>query len=389
MTTIVDSSSTETVRRSDAMYWPQNESYCSQFMKILGSAEEGASTIYECLLTAKCIASDDDDSWYVAWVRLAEANKARGDFAATQRYIETAKSNWLRASNYYRAAEIFLPNDDERRQRVVEKMEKCSRLYLKHLRPRGEIVNISCDGGSVISGYFLRAPNALSKTPVVVCFGGVEVSKDELLHKMSRDALARGLSLLLVDLPGHGVSAWQKQEASQRDIEVPIGRCFDYLLDRTDVDESRIALFGQGFGSTYASRVASLDHRFAAAVCDGGIWNENRKPFMINWISGVKSHVKPRRSPHFQLARKINCPFLVVAGDCDFLEVKDAVSLHSHCKRSGIDMDLLVLSAEQPSWLSEDQISNAARGKEFIFDWIATKLERCGRKPKFQAKDDH
>ena len=39
------------------MQWPDNEDYSLQFMRVLGSAQEGGSTISECFLTASHIAA--------------------------------------------------------------------------------------------------------------------------------------------------------------------------------------------------------------------------------------------------------------------------------------------------------------------------------------------
>ena len=59
--------------------WPQNEEYSFHFMKVLGSAQEGGSTISECFMTASRIVSGDDESWYLEWKRIADLSKERGD----------------------------------------------------------------------------------------------------------------------------------------------------------------------------------------------------------------------------------------------------------------------------------------------------------------------
>ncbi|MCR6736226.1 MAG: hypothetical protein NVV83_20015 [Afipia sp.] len=81
-TTLLDSSSiTVAPPRFEAggwMHWPDNEDYSLQFMRVLGSAQEGGSTISECFLTASRIVTGDDESWYREWNAIADANKARG-----------------------------------------------------------------------------------------------------------------------------------------------------------------------------------------------------------------------------------------------------------------------------------------------------------------------
>jgi len=90
------------------MQWPDHEDYSYRFMQVLGVAQEGSSAISECFLTASRITPGDDESWHREWKKLADACKSRGALAFGQGNIQTAQSNWLRTSNYYRTAELFL-----------------------------------------------------------------------------------------------------------------------------------------------------------------------------------------------------------------------------------------------------------------------------------------
>src|SRR4029079_1391254 len=68
-------------RYSDAgwLQWPDDEAYSFQFMRMLGAAQEGASTISESFFAARLITPGDDESWYEAWKSAADINRARGD----------------------------------------------------------------------------------------------------------------------------------------------------------------------------------------------------------------------------------------------------------------------------------------------------------------------
>lgn len=350
------------------MHWPEHEDYCFQFMRLLGAAQEGASTISECFLAAERITPGDDESWYREWKRRADVSKARGDCAFEQGHIETAKSNWLRASNYYRSAEHFLKPEDGRRVSVFDMMENCSRLYLKHITPQGEIVEIPHED-SFMNGYFLRAPNAPGKTPVVVCFGGPDERKDDQLYKMPRHAFARNLSLLLLDLSGQGATLKRNKLIRRYDPEISIGYCVDYLLARDDIDETRIVLYGDGLGGADASRAARSDNRFAAAVCDGGIWEQKEQSYLVDWFSGMDRD--NRFSKCAQMARrsvpsKIECPHLITIGEHDFIDVKDALELYSSGLEVGAKLDLKIFSAEETG-SAHGQVDNPTIGKEYIF----------------------
>jgi dienelactone hydrolase len=372
------------------MHWPDNEDYSYRFMQVLGTAQEGSSTVSECFLTAARITSGDDESWHREWKRIADISKNRGDLALQQGNTNTAQSNWLRASNYYRTAELFLNIDDGRRGYILQQMQICSHLYLNYSAPRGEIIQISGSDGNLMHGYFLRAPGSALQAPVVICIGGPDHLKEEHLYKRTRQAHARGLSLLLVDLPGQGVCP-RGNNAGPNDIETSISCCVDYLAGRSDVDVQRIAIFGDGLGAAFASRAAGLDHRLSAAVCDGGIWDLHERAFLLTRISGrsnqdsIRDQI-PKLWPH-SIAKRIRCPILVTLGECDWLEISHAAEFYSYLKEVGIDISLKIFLATETG-ASHAQIDNPTIANEFVFDWIAARLGTNARTRRGETTKD-
>ena len=77
------------------IHWPDSEELSIEFMRLLGAAQEGGSTISECFLAASRIDPKDEDSWYKEWKKLADASNVRGSIAANRGYLLTAQSNWL------------------------------------------------------------------------------------------------------------------------------------------------------------------------------------------------------------------------------------------------------------------------------------------------------
>jgi pimeloyl-ACP methyl ester carboxylesterase len=358
------------------MHWPDNEDYSLQFMRVLGAAQEGSSTISECFLTASRIVPGDDESWYREWNAIADANKARGDLARAADNLSSARSNWLRASNYYRTSEIFLKLDDRRRTAVLEKMRACSDLVVMHQPLGGERVRIPCFEGGFVEAYFLRAPGSDGPAPVVVCVGGQGHFKDAHLHTLLRQAHARGLSLLLVDLPGQGASP--RNKASVRyEVETAISCCVDYLIARGDVDERRIAIFGDGLGAAFASRAANLDDRFAVSVSDAGIWDMHERVSRMTWMSGkdgkdaIAAEIR-RMGRHGGLGQ-VRCPTLVTFGERDWLDIVHAIEMCRVLRETGADVTLKVFSTDETA-ASHAQADNPTIGNEFVFDWIATRL---------------
>lgn len=346
--------------------WPDHEEFSIEFSRLVRALQDVSGTVAECRAVGGRIAAGNTEDWYQAWKGQAKACKARAGRAFAQGFFQTAKAKWLQASAYYRSAGAFLAVNDRRCRKIHFEIEKCSELYIGCMNPVGEFVQMRCGHNRPFRGFFLKAPDAPRLGSAVICFGGPGESADELLGKMPRFAFARRLSLMIVGLPGIGDR--EPNSLACCSAEAIVGRCMSYLLGRGDIDENRIALFGNNFGAVYASRIASSDHRFAAAVCDGGIWDDSTKPLLTSWAFGERvgrsTHAKTRKIPRYGTARRIKCPFLVTSAEHEFLDKGDVVGLYNLCSKARMQMDI--------KWFSVDDAGEPR--KRFVFDWLATKL---------------
>jgi dienelactone hydrolase len=360
------------------MQWPGHEDYSFQFMRVLGAAQVGGSTVSECLLAASAIDPASEDSWYQQWMRTADRNRKRGDIALAGGHISTALSNWLRAANYYRTAQAFLGDGDARKAPMVDQMVACSQLYLRHTTPVGEVIDLAWSDGHRLQGYFLPAPGR-SRRPAVVCIGASDQYKEEHLYRMPRYAHERGLSLLLIDLPGQGHRRQSERAFGRYDIETAISTWMDYLVERDDIDPRRIAVLGDGLGAAFATRGASFDDRFAAAVCDAGIWELHERAFLAARIAGgtVSQDFADDIDQlcRSSTARNIRCPILVALGEHDWLDAEHVTQCCNSLIADGVNIDLKIFSASETA-ASHAQHDNPTIGSEFIFDWIADRLTR-------------
>lgn len=377
--------------------WPGHSELSFQFSRVLAAAQEGASMISECFLAASRMQPGDVESWYREWFRLGEVSEARAAAADAAGHLQTAQNNWLRAANYYRSSEFYLEGGDKRRIETFDRIEACSRRVLALMTPAGEVVKVPYEGGAHLDAYFLRAPRAPDKTPVVICFGGLDEYKDELLHEITRHAFARGMSLLLVDLPGQGGTLRRQKIVNRFDTEVPVGRCVDYLLARGDVDPARIALYGASLGGYYAPRAASFEHRIAAIVADCVIFRMDFReradqPDLLVWrhlkwvfgsdsIEGVVA-----KADQFTLEGaidKIRCPFLIVHGEEDFVGTQHATDAYDYARKHGVNVEIKWFSAEETG-ASHCQIDNLTIGMEYVCDWLAKTLKIDERELRLQ-----
>ena len=295
--------------------WPDREDLSIEFTRFLAAAQEGGSAVAECLVTAGRIDFSDDDSWYREWKRIADVNRERGDAALRNGNILTARSNWLRAVNYYQAAAFPFDRADGDHRAAIESMRRCAVDYLRHRNPAGEVVRIPWLNGYPLEGYFLPASGGSDSAPAVICIGEPGHRKEEYLYKVARYASDRGMSLLAVDLLGAGSGEAFEEVVGRSDLETAIGHIMDYLAARDDVDERRIAILADEWSSSFVARGIAFDDRFAAAVCDGGIWDLHERAFLRTASGSPMRGLGVSRA-----ARNIKCPVLISAGERGWLK---------------------------------------------------------------------
>src|SRR5687768_10181966 len=245
---------------------------------------------------------------------------------------------WLRAADYYRQAEFYLPPEDPRRLATFTMMERSSHGFLRNLQPPGEVLEIPYLDGKTLYAYFVRAPFAVDRQPCLISMGGLDSIKDEMWFMQAHGALQRGISVLMIDGPGQGGTLRRRRIHTRPDYEVPIGRCIDYLLTRPDVDAARIAVCGSSLGGYYAARAGSKEPRLAACISHGAIWSiyelwknadeSHGLASHIKWVFGVASMKEAmERARAFTLDGVLDgmrCPYLIVHGGHDVLGMSQA-----------------------------------------------------------------
>jgi dienelactone hydrolase len=370
-------------------HWPALPAWSAQFLRVLGVAQEGAASIGECFLAASRITPGDAESWYAEWLRMARLNEERGQIACRSGYTQSAQANLLRAANYYRAAEVFLAPADPRRKEVFGRMLTVSHLYLAQLSPAGERMSIALEGTDYLDAYLLKPPGSDTAWPAVVCFGGLDSHKDELLYRVTRHALSRGIAVLLLDLPGQGEALRMRGMSNRVDLELAVGRALDCLSRRADVDSTRLGVYGASLGGVYAARAAAFETRIRAVVSDSlvfdlpahlsgllqgpdeGVWA------MLQWVFGCSTPQEVvRKSEGLALAGlipHIRCPYLIVQGEYDFLGLQTAVDAANCARAHGVAVDFKVFRAEETG-ASHCQADNPTLGQEWVWDWLVARL---------------
>jgi dienelactone hydrolase len=369
-------------------HWPDHFFMSYQFRRALGETQEGGGSVSESFQAASRMVPGDLDSWHQEWMHVAKRNDQRGDEAIAAGHIRTAMNCWLRAADQFRSAEFWLASDDPRRLPTFDRCEAASQKWLRHLNPSGEVVEIPYENGKFLPAYFIKSPaygmDDKVRQPVLISVGGLDSFKDELWFMTGRGAVQRGIAVLLVDGPGQGGALRRQHIVSRHDYEVPIGRCIDWLEKRSDVDQHRIAVSGSSMGGYYAARAGAREHRLAACISHGAIWDiakrfadrgENHAlAGHMKWVLGAKTMAEAVQiAAPFKLEGVLDdmqCPYLVLHGGHDVLGVETVKLVHDYAKSRGINVTLRLTDAEETG-AEHCQHDNPTLGQEIMLDWLS------------------
>ena len=247
--------------------------YDGQFLRSVDYAPVGAQ-IGEAWAIAAQITVGDTTSWYNAWSSYADRLY---DLAVKTRdagHRVSARNAFLRASNYYRAAYIFmfaLPVDP----RVIDAYEKQTDAFQKAaelFEPPIEILKIPYEN-TTLPGYFIKPDASDAPRKTLLCTGGYDGTCEELFFIIAGGALERGYNVLVFDGPGQGGALVVQKLPMRPDWENVVTPVVDYLFKRRDVNPARIALYGGSFVGYLAPRAAAFEHRLAACIADAALFD--------------------------------------------------------------------------------------------------------------------
>jgi hypothetical protein len=223
-----------------------------------------------------------------------------------------------------------------------------------------------------LQGYFLPARGEAGRAPAVICISEPGQRKEACLPKLAHLAFERGLSLLVVDLLGPGTGERFAEIVGSRELESAVGCAMDYLTAREDVDEERIAVLADEWGSSFVARGIAFDQRYAAAVCDAGLWDMHERAFLARCAASGRAAMDPGRGAS-QVARHIMCPVLIALREQGWLQPDHVARLVAQMKQDHPDITLKLFAGEQGS------AGNPAPANVFVFDWIAARLSKPRR----------
>jgi len=351
------------------MYFPGNYRWSAAFINMIGCIAYGGADIGELHKIGRMLKDkgpEDDAAWFDACVKVADGVRAYAEKWDQQGHRFSAAHAYLRACNYYQMAERFRTPKDKTGLDVYRTGVECFHRHVALTDLKIEIVEVPYEGKS-LPGYFVHAQNARSKrTPCVVFFDGLDVTKEIQFVRGVSDLVKRGISCLVMDGPGTGEAIRFRGFVLRHDYEAAGSACIDFLEKRADVDPKTIGVVAISLGGYYAPRCAAMEPRFAACIAWGAQWDyyatwkkridASFKTSLsvpghhIMWILGVDSldaALKALESYRLDgVMQKMRCPFLLVHGaDDEQIPLADAQKQFDACGSK--DKTLRVFTAEE------------------------------------------
>ena len=240
-----------------------DQSYHFQTLRALTDiAADGADTA-EVLETIKHIRSGDAQGWFSAWSDTGDRVSVRAEKTMDQ--IAKGRA-LLRAHNYYRTAEFFLPPEDPKRPVSSAKNIQSFYAGLDALSVRYQRIKVPYSDGHHLDAVYYPAPESPSKKrPLIVLGGGFDSTIEELYFVLVKDANEHGYDVLTYDGPGQGSVLRDQGLPFTHEWEKPVKAVVDaFLADHPH--PAKMVLVGMSMGGYLAPRAAAFDDRFDGVV---------------------------------------------------------------------------------------------------------------------------
>ena len=277
--------------------------------------------------------------WVPKWRELGRKYENLGDEAELTGNHQDARHQFLLAKTFYAIGRFPSEITDLKKEISAD----CSRAYQKaskHLDPALEVVEIVCNDLSIKAHF--RVPEQSAPVPAVLIMCGADVFKEDR-GWAAELALKNGLAALVMDAPGTGENQFPWAPESVVAWEAAI----DYLMERPEVDQSRVGAFGISRGGYSVLQLAgTAPEKVKAVIAIAGhpFHNEpseeemkeilktrnERAKFRFGqedgptWVPNWSAEKEIAMSKDWSLeslglVEKINMPVLMINGDQDGL----------------------------------------------------------------------
>ncbi|SDT45467.1 alpha/beta hydrolase family protein [Bradyrhizobium canariense] len=253
----------------------EDESFSFETLRAAGFAVDGGADLGEIIVTAEKIGEGDEAAWHREWKALAARIEAAGEASFAAGHKVSAREAFLRASNYYRAAEFYRRDDAWNDPEVTGLTAKSRDTFLKAgalFDTPVEDVRIPYGDGS-LPAYLFLVDDSGKPRPTIVYNNGFDSTREEAWFAIGAAALRRGYNVIAFDGPGQGSALRDDKLVFRHDWEAVLGPVLDYAQKRPEFASDKLVPFGYSLGAQLIARAAAFDKRPAALILDDGMYD--------------------------------------------------------------------------------------------------------------------
>lgn len=288
--------------------------------------------------------------------RIARAAEAAG-------HRHTALELYFNAVQEYKNAQHAIFEDDNPEKIFLhERMTECYDRFIELSTYPIERVEIEWEGHH-LSGLMHYVNGRDEALPTVLYCPGMDNTKEGFPNPTKNLYVERGMNILCMDGPGQGVSNLRKIRVTHDNYERAGSAFIDWLVQRPEVDNDRIAVVGTSMGSHWSSRIASTDPRIKALANTAACYGTKRHIFgsssprfkqIFMYMAGIQDEVefdKMVSSMHlYESAPRITVPMLMIVGEYDPLcPLREAYEVYR------------LLGGPKEIWVVEDEFHSLGR----------------------------
>jgi dienelactone hydrolase/ribosome-associated toxin RatA of RatAB toxin-antitoxin module len=322
---------------------------------------------------------EDWSDWHRRWSALGVHYEGRAaeSFAAGHR--ETGRIANQKAAACHHYAEFFYFDDPEAKQTSRDRVTEVFERGIPYLHEVVHPLTIPHDGED-LPGYIMT-PRGDGPWPFVVLVNGLDSAKEVELYAFAREFIARGMGAVVFDGPGQGVHIGRKPMAT--DFERVVASVMAQVVQRPEVDDQRVGIFGVSFGGYLAARAAATVPGFRACVnLSGGFDLDNYNDvnvmvkkdfrFVFDAADDAAMEQLARTSVNLRDTPPLKIPLLAIHGELDSI-----IPMES-CERM---LEWAAGETELIRYPGERHVATNYFG-DFIprfCDWMAEKLDVVAR----------
>lgn len=239
---------------------------------VLGKSTRGGADIGEVLALVASVTPGDTKGWVEAWRVLAERVMSIADHSAEGGHRVSAARAYLRAADYFALAVNAIDGLTVPSSELLPTFRRHAAAwdgFLSNTSWPVERVEIPFEGDS-LPGWFFRPDTTGASRPTLVVTNGSDGSISGNWTQAGEGALQRGYNALLFDGPGQQSMLFERRVPFRHDWGAVLTPVTDFLLARNDVNPDALTVYGISQGGYWVPRALAFEHRYAAAIADGG-----------------------------------------------------------------------------------------------------------------------